>query len=100
MQGGRPVAASPCCSAPPNARGCFAVRSRSVLIRKTFGPPIAYDDGVTIAREVELPDPEENLGAQLPKQAAIKTGEAVGDGASIATIFAQAILADGIHRKP
>ena len=70
-------------------------RSRSVLIQKTYGTPIVCDDGVTIAREVELEDPEENLGAQVLKQAAIKTGEAVGDGTSTATILAQAIFADG-----
>ncbi len=70
-------------------------RSKSVLLQKSFGPPVICDDGVTIAKEVVLKDPEENLGAQLLKQAAEKTGDAVGDGTSTATILAHAIFADG-----
>jgi chaperonin GroEL len=70
-------------------------RSKSVLIQKTWGTPIVCNDGVTIAREVDLKDPEENLGAQMLRQAAEKTGEVVGDGTSTATILAHALLADG-----
>jgi chaperonin GroEL len=70
-------------------------KSKSVLIQKKWGAPIVCNDGVTIAKEVDLKDPEENLGAQMLRQAAEKTGEAVGDGTSTSTILAQAIFADG-----
>jgi chaperonin GroEL len=70
-------------------------KSKSVLIQKKWGAPIVCNDGVTIAKEVDLKDPEENLGAQMLRQAAEKTGEAVGDGTSTSTILAHAIFADG-----
>jgi chaperonin GroEL len=70
-------------------------KSKSVLIQKKWGAPIVCNDGVTIAKEIDLKDPEENLGAQMLRQAAEKTGEAVGDGTSTSTILAQAIFADG-----
>ncbi|MGA9444075.1 MAG: chaperonin GroEL [Methyloceanibacter sp.] len=72
-------------------------KSKSVLIQKKWGTPIVCNDGVTIAKEVDLPDPEENLGAQMLRQAAEKTGEAVGDGTSASTILAHATFADGIR---
>jgi chaperonin GroEL len=72
-------------------------KSKSVLIQKKWGTPIVCNDGVTIAKEVELKDPEENLGAQMLRQAAEKTGDAVGDGTSTATIVAHAIFADGMR---
>jgi chaperonin GroEL len=72
-------------------------KSKSVLIQKNWGPPIVCNDGVTIAKEVSLKDPEENLGAQMLRQAAEKTGEAVGDGTSTATILAHAIYSDGVR---
>ena len=72
-------------------------KSKSVLIQKKWGVPIVCNDGVTIARETELEDPEEDLGARMLRQAAEKTGEAVGDGTSTSTILAHAILADGIR---
>ena len=72
-------------------------KSKSVLIQKKWGAPIVCNDGVTIAKEVELEDPEENLGAQMLRQAAEKTGDAVGDGTSTATILAHAIFADGVR---
>jgi chaperonin GroEL len=72
-------------------------RSKSVLIQKKWGAPIVCNDGVTIAKEFELRDAEENLGAQMLRQAAEKTGEVVGDGTSTATILAHAILADGVR---
>ena len=70
-------------------------KSKSVLIQKKWGMPIVCNDGVTIAKEIDLKDPEENLGAQMLRQAAEKTGDAVGDGTSTSTILAQAIFADG-----
>jgi chaperonin GroEL len=72
-------------------------KSKSVLIQKSWGAPIVCNDGVTIAKEFSLKDPEENLGAQMLRQAAEKTGERVGDGTSTATILAHAILADGVR---
>ena len=70
-------------------------KSKSVLIQKKWGAPIVCNDGVTIAKEMELEDPEENLGAQMLRQAAEKTGDVVGDGTSTSTILAHAIYADG-----
>jgi chaperonin GroEL len=72
-------------------------KSKSVLIQKKWGVPLVCNDGVTIAKETELEDPEEDLGARMLRQAAEKTGEAVGDGTSTSTILAHAILADGIR---
>src|SRR3972149_2767605 len=72
-------------------------KSKSVLIQKKWGGPIVCNDGVTIAKEVELKDPEENLGAQMLRQAAEKTGDAVGDGTSTSTVLAHAIFAEGIR---
>ena len=71
-------------------------RSKSVLIEKKWGAPIVCNDGVTIAKEFDLPDPEENLGARMLRAAAEKTGELVGDGTSTATVLAHAIFADGV----
>ena len=72
-------------------------KSKSVLIQKKWGAPIVCNDGVTIGKEMELEDPEENLGAQMLRQAAEKTGDLVGDGTSTATILAQAIYSDGVR---
>jgi chaperonin GroEL len=72
-------------------------KSKSVLIQKKWGTPIVCNDGVTIAKEVELKDPEENLGAQMLRQAAEKTGDAVGDGTSTATLLAHSIFSDGVR---
>lgn len=72
-------------------------KSKSVLIQKKWGAPIVCNDGVTIAKEMELDDPEENLGAQMLRQAAEKTGDVVGDGTSTSTILAHTIYADGIR---
>ena len=72
-------------------------RSKSVLIEKKWGVPIVCNDGVTIAKEFDLKDPEENLGARMLRQAAEKTGDMVGDGTSTSTILAQVIFADGVR---
>ena len=72
-------------------------KSKSVLLQRTWGAPLVCNDGVTIAKEFDLKDAEENLGAQMLRQAAEKTGEAVGDGTSTATILAHAIFADGVR---
>ncbi len=68
-------------------------RGRPVALDKKFGAPTVINDGVSIAKEIELPDPFENMGVQLVKQAATKTNDQCGDGTSTATILAQAIIA-------
>ena len=72
-------------------------KSKSVLIQKKWGSPLVCNDGVTIAKEFELKDPEENLGARMLRQAAERTGEVVGDGTSGSTILAHAMFADGVR---
>jgi chaperonin GroEL len=72
-------------------------RSKSVLIERKWGPPIVCNDGVTIAKEFDLKDPEENLGARMLRQAAERTGDVVGDGTSTATILAHQIFSDGLR---
>ncbi len=71
-------------------------RGRNVVLDKKFGPPTITNDGVTIAKEVELEDPFENMGAQLVKEAATKTNDVAGDGTTTATVLAQAILREGM----
>ena len=68
---------------------------RNVILQKEFGPPQICSDGVTIAKEIELPEPFPNMGAQLLKEAASKTNDDVGDGTTTSTILAQAILKNG-----
>ena len=72
-------------------------RSKCVLIERKWGQPLVCNDGVTIAKEFALEDPDENLGAQLLRGAAERTGDAVGDGTTTATILAHAMVADGMR---
>jgi len=72
-------------------------KSKCVLIDKKWGRPIVCNDGVTIAKEVELKDPEESLGAKMIREAAERTGDAVGDGTSTSAILAHAIFEEGLH---
>jgi chaperonin GroEL len=72
-------------------------KSKSVLIEKKWGTPIVCNDGVTIAKEVELKDPEENLGARMIRQAAERTGDAVGDGTTTSALLAHAIFCEGLR---
>jgi len=72
-------------------------KSKCVLIEKKWGRPIVCNDGITIAKEIQLDDPEANLGAQMIREAAERTGEAVGDGTSTSAILAHAIFAEGLH---
>ena len=72
-------------------------RGRYVVLDKKFGGPTITNDGVTIARDVDLDDPQENLGAQLAKTAATKTNDVAGDGTTTATILTQAIIAEGLR---
>ena len=70
-------------------------KGRNVILDKKFGPPTVCSDGVTIAKEVDLEDPMQNMGAQLLKQAATKTNDIAGDGTTTATVLAQAIVREG-----
>src|SRR5665648_770623 len=71
-------------------------KGRNVVLQKSFGAPLITNDGVTIAREIELSDPYENLGAQLVKEVATKTNDVAGDGTTTATLLAQAIIREGL----
>jgi chaperonin GroEL len=77
-------------------RGTLGPKARCVLIEKKWGKPLVSDDGVSIVKEVELENPEENLGAQMLRQAAEQTGERVGDGTTTSTLLAYEILAEGV----
>ena len=70
-------------------------RGRNVVLDKKFGPPLVCSDGVTIAKEIELPDAFENMGAQLLKEAATKTNDAAGDGTTTSIVLAQSLINDG-----
>ena len=70
-------------------------RGRNVILDKKFGPPQVCSDGVTIAKEIELPEPFENMGAQLLKESASKTNDAAGDGTTTSVVLAQSIIGDG-----
>jgi len=72
-------------------------RGRNVILDKKFGPPQVCSDGVTIAKEIELPEPFENMGAQLLKETASKTNDAAGDGTTTSVILAQSMIGDGFR---
>ncbi len=72
-------------------------KGRNVVLDKKFGAPTITNDGVTIAREIDLPDPFENMGAQLLKEVATKTNDVAGDGTTTATVLAQAIVTEGLR---
>src|ERR1700685_1674335 len=72
-------------------------RGRNVVIDKKWGAPTITNDGVTVAKEVELEDPFENLGAQLAKEVATKTNDVAGDGTTTATVLAQAMVHHGLR---
>jgi chaperonin GroEL len=72
-------------------------RGRNVILEKKFGPPSIVDDGVSVAKEVELKDPFANLGAQLAREVASKTNDVAGDGTTTATVLAQAIVREGMR---
>src|SRR6202022_1052442 len=72
-------------------------KGRNVILEKITGSPVVTNDGVTIAREIHLKDQFENMGAQLVKEAAIKTNDIVGDGTTTATVLAQAIIRAGMR---
>jgi len=69
---------------------------RVVVLEKSYGSPTVTKDGVTVAREIELEDPNENIGAQMVKEVASKTSDVAGDGTTTATIYAEAIFEEGL----
>jgi len=71
-------------------------KGRNVVLSSKYGPPIITKDGVTVAKEIEVEDPVENIGAQLVKEVASKTGDVAGDGTTTATVLAQSIIHTGL----
>src|SRR3954468_5639904 len=71
-------------------------RGRNVVLQKSYGSPRITKDGVTVAKEIELPQPFENMGAKLVSSVASKTGDVAGDGTTTATVFAEAIMGEGL----
>ena len=71
-------------------------KGRNVVLGKKFGAPVITNDGVTVAKEVELENPVENMGAQLVREVAVKTNDVAGDGTTTATLLAQAITREGL----
>src|SRR5499427_6561320 len=71
-------------------------RGRNVVLDKKFGSPLSTKDGVTVAKEIELKDPMENLGARMVREVASKTSDVAGDGTTTATVLAQALLREGL----
>src|SRR5688572_16403179 len=72
-------------------------KGRNVVLDKKWGAPIITNDGVTIAKEIDLQDPFENMGAQLVKEVATKTNDIAGDGTTTATVLAQALVHEGMR---
>src|SRR2546430_14281851 len=80
-------------------------RGRNVVLQKSFGSPRITEDGVTVSKEIELPQPFENMGAKLVNMVASKTGDVAGDGTTTAVVLAEAIFLEGLkytnaHVKP
>jgi chaperonin GroEL len=77
-------------------RGTLGPKARTVVLQRSFGPPIVINSGVVVAREIELPDPLENMGAQMVREVAAKTSDVAGDGTTTATLLAYAIVVEGM----
>ena len=75
-------------------------KGRNVVLDKKYGAPLITNDGVTIAKEIELDDPFENMGAQLVKEVSTKTNDVAGDGTTTATLLAQAMIHEGSRPRP
>src|SRR4249920_1150864 len=71
-------------------------KGRNVVIDKKFGAPTVTKDGVTVAKEIDLPDPFENMGAQMVREVSSKTSDTAGDGTTTATVLAEAIFKEGL----
>ena len=81
---------------PTPSRSRSGPKGRNVVLEKKYGSPVITKDGVTVAKEIELADPYENMGAQLCKEVASKTNDVAGDGTTTATVLAQAIVLEGL----
>jgi chaperonin GroEL len=77
-------------------RGTLGPKARTVVLQRAFGPPIVINSGVVVAREIELPDPLENMGAQMVREVASKTSDVAGDGTTTATLLAYALVVEGM----
>lgn len=75
-------------------------KGRNVVLDKKFGTPLITNDGVSIAKEIELDDPFENMGAQLVREVSTKTNDVAGDGTTTATLLAQAMIHEGLKNPP
>src|SRR5258706_835973 len=80
-------------------RATLGPRGRNVVLQKSFGSPRITKDGVTVSKEIELPQPFENMGAKLVNMVASKTGDVAGDGTTTATVLAEAIYLEGLKRE-
>ena len=96
LRSGRPERSSPASRQLADAvRVTLGPKGRNVIIEKSFGSPTVTKDGVTVAKEIELEDKFENMGAQMVKEVASKTSDIAGDGTTTATVLAQAIFREG-----
>jgi chaperonin GroEL len=77
-------------------RGTLGPKARTVVLQRSFGPPIVINSGVVVAKEIELPDPLENMGAQMVREVASKTSDVAGDGTTTATLLAYALVVEGM----
>jgi chaperonin GroEL len=77
-------------------RGTLGPKARTVVLQRSFGPPVVINSGVVVAKEVELPDPLENMGAQMVREVASKTSDAAGDGTTTATLLAYGLVVEGM----
>ena len=75
-------------------------KGRNVVLERSFGAPLITNDGVTIAKEIELANPFEDMGAKLVKEVATKTNDCAGDGTTTATVLAQALILEGMKMQP
>src|SRR3546814_8144140 len=78
-------------------KGTLGPKGRNVVLQKSFGAPRITKDGVTVAKDIELADKFENMGAQMVKEVASKTSDVAGDGTTTATVLAQAIVREGVR---
>ena len=90
------MAAIPCCASTKTVTATLGPKGRNVVLDKKFGSPTVTKDGVTVAKEIELEDPYENMGAQMVREVASKTSDAAGDGTTTATVLAEAIYREGL----
>jgi chaperonin GroEL (HSP60 family) len=84
---------------PKAVKATFGPAGRNVILDKKYGSPTITKDGVTVAKEIELEDPYENMGAQLVREVASKTSDVAGDGTTAATVLAESIFREGLKKR-